>query len=553
MKKYIWQNKNIIIPAILILLNIFIKGFFLTENSIAGDEPFSIYHAQMDIVSIIKQLATGNNPPLYELILHFWIKIFGISPLSVRFPSLIFSCITVLFIYKLGKRFFSQEVAIYAGLFFIFSNYQILFAHEARVYALVGMLSVISMYHYLRIIVNHETNSFNVIVFLATNIFLIYSHYFGFFILLIQLVYILLNKELITRYWKKSLLASLIITLFYLPNLEIIISRFLDSTMNGTWIRPVSNLGNLHDVFYMFSNSNTAIYLIFIGLLWFSLARFFYKSNIDNVIKLPLIAVIIPLFFLTSVSIFIGMPLIWKLTSKPAYTIFFLIMMLSLVFFIVFFRQKNNILPQTKIIVFWYWFPFLIMFLISLKYLPVNVPMFHDRYLMFFSIAYYLQLAILSSFIIKRKRLKYIIPIAVIIMYAITTKPNISNKRNVEETINKVKTLKNNQTVVYFCPSWFDMNFIYYYNLKCFKNYNSKSVKANMHKYLTEENIYPINNQSQIDSIQLQEFERILFLDAGADFSFPNNDILQKLKDNAVLENKYEFEEIFMVYEFKIR
>lgn len=547
MKNNSFYSNHFIIALVLIVLNLVLKGVFLIDNSIAGDEPFSIYHAQMDIFSIINELAHGNNPPLYEIVLHFWIKAFGISPLSVRFPSLIFSCITVLFIYKLGKRFFNLEIGLLASLFFIFSNYQTLFAHEARAYALVGMLSVISMYYYLRVLINNELKTSILLYFSIATILLIYSHYFGFFILIIQLICFLFNKKLIKKYRKRIFIVSLIIILLYLPYIRILIKRVIDSSMNGTWLSPVEDLGNLHDVFYTFSNNNTLIYLAFIILFWFTLAMLIYRSYFKG-IKKPLLVVVIPLLFLTSFSIFIDLPVIWKITANSIFKSFFIITLIALIIFILFTKNNKKLLIQTKVIVFWFWFPLIVMFILSLESFPLNIPMFHDRYFIFFSNAFYFQLAILSSLVIQREKLKFIIPIIIILLFAFTMKPNISNNRNTEEAINKVKALKDDQTIIYISPSWFDLNFTYYYNVKYFEDY-----EKNLEKRLNRENIYPISNQSHIESNHYSQFERVIFLDAGIGPPVSKNDFLQLLKESTVLLDTHEFKEIFKVYEFKLK
>ena len=137
-----------IIPFLFFFLNIFLRWVGIEINSLAGDEPFSVYYAQMDIADIIRHLKSGNNPPLYELILHYWIQWFGIDEVAVRIPSLIFTALTASFIYKIGNDFFSRSLGVTSALIFTLSNYATLFSHEARVYALFGLLTVLSFYYF---------------------------------------------------------------------------------------------------------------------------------------------------------------------------------------------------------------------------------------------------------------------------------------------------------------------------------------------------------------------------------------------------------------------
>jgi len=139
----------------------------------------------MSIPAIIRLLAEGNNPPLYEILLHFWIKLFGISEFSVRFPSLLFSGVTVFFIYQIGRKFLTNHIAILASVIFIFSNYQIELTHEARVYALLGLLTAAAMFYFMDILQRCILNPthkipFHAIIRLAiVNAMLGYAHYFG--------------------------------------------------------------------------------------------------------------------------------------------------------------------------------------------------------------------------------------------------------------------------------------------------------------------------------------------------------------------------------------
>lgn len=497
--KSIRKHEQTIIIIVLVIINFLVKGVFIANNSLAGDEPFSVYHAQMNITSIIKLLSEGNNPPLYEILLHFWIKIFGISELSARFPSLIFSSLTVLFIYKIGIKYLNNRVALCASIIFIFSNYQILFAHEARVYAFLGLLTVISMYIFMGIIYDYRINTksednyrFNYqattkfIILAVVNTLIIYSHYFGFFVLIIQFLFLMLNFPFLFKHWKKVFLSASIIALLYSPNILVILNRFTESS-GGTWVQPPTGLVSIYNMLWVFSNA-PVVTVCLITIFVFSLLK--YVANFKNELKV----------------IYCG--------------------------FVIF------------------WFGFIFFFMFSISYW---IPMFMGRYLMPAAIAYPLLVGVCADYLIKTSKYKFVIPFVVSLFFVFTVKPNMTNKSNVKETVEKIKELKTNNTIVYFCPDWFELNFAYYYNIKYFKDYDDVNIKNKIYQYLHSENVFPINSYNQIDTNLIKFADKIIYLDASAEFGYPNNNIKKELNLNYPLKNQYKFYEEFSVFEYELK
>src|ERR1700758_4354644 len=173
-------------PILLFLLNLGLKLWHLTTAAIGHDEPFSIYYAQSSLSALFEELEKGNNPPLFEVILHFWIKLFGISPFSVRMLPTLFACLCPVVLYYFAKRNFYLRVGIFSSLLLTFSDLLLYYSHDCRVYSLFVLLTLLSFYYYLEIICSNRTTLFKQILFVVFSTLLIYAHYFGFFALIIQ-------------------------------------------------------------------------------------------------------------------------------------------------------------------------------------------------------------------------------------------------------------------------------------------------------------------------------------------------------------------------------
>jgi uncharacterized membrane protein len=292
--------KPFLIPIGLILLNFILKILFLGRQDIALDEPFTLYHSQAGLPSLFGMLKTENNPPFYFLLMHLWVWIFGISAFSARFLPMLFSSFTAPVIYLTGKRFFSVKTGALAALIFTFSNYHLTFSHEARVYPLFSLLTCLSMYFFLSLL-QHPERKRPFYLLILTNVFLIYSHFFGFYVIAIQVISCLVFRD--TRKAAKPFLQALAVSLFlYLPYFPVFFSRFSASS-GGTWVPPPV-ISDLYNMVWRFSNV-PVVTVFFLVLLTAALLIFLIrKRNHPLPVSLPL-KVVLVWFFVPYLAIFL--------------------------------------------------------------------------------------------------------------------------------------------------------------------------------------------------------------------------------------------------------
>jgi mannosyltransferase len=108
-----------------------------------GDEAASLMSAQRSFPSLFTMLGHVDAVHgTYYVFLHFWIDVFGASPLSVRMPSAVAVGIAVAGAVVLANRLSGPRAALYAGLVAMFLPRLTSVGTEARSYAFSAALAI---------------------------------------------------------------------------------------------------------------------------------------------------------------------------------------------------------------------------------------------------------------------------------------------------------------------------------------------------------------------------------------------------------------------------
>lgn len=114
---------------------------FWTESALWLDEALTVDIARLPLHEIPSYLKRDGAPPLYYVLLHFWMKVFGDSDLGVRSLSALFSVATLPVAWVAGRRFGGRSVGWLLLVMLASAPFAVYYGTEARMYSLVMFLT----------------------------------------------------------------------------------------------------------------------------------------------------------------------------------------------------------------------------------------------------------------------------------------------------------------------------------------------------------------------------------------------------------------------------
>ena len=261
------KNKHTGLLLLLLFIGFSLRIYDLGGESIWFDEGASIYFAKKNVSEIFSM--KESSPPLYYIVLHWWINLFGDSEFSVRLPSVIFAFFSIAMMYVVGKQLFGSEAGLVSALLLALSRFHILYSQEARTYSLSALLTLLSMYFLIELM--NDRSRKNLLGYVLSSCLLMYSHIYGLFIIIAQNIYFVtqtvLSREARAVNLKKWILIQMALLGLFAPWAKVFFGQVMgvvQSDPGGTaMVRPsTATIISTFSAYFLFSGRLSYLFFL---------------------------------------------------------------------------------------------------------------------------------------------------------------------------------------------------------------------------------------------------------------------------------------------------
>ncbi|HKO35699.1 MAG TPA: glycosyltransferase family 39 protein [Pyrinomonadaceae bacterium] len=207
-------SAGIILFAIAFLIFLAARLWHLSATCLWFDEVFSVHAARHSWAEMFKFVAADIiHPPLFYAVLKIWIVIGGESLVWLRLLSVLFAVAGIAPFYLLCRELnLKPNERNLAFTVIAVSGFLIKYTQEVRMYSLLLLLSVTSIWLFVRLLRNSRPRALAALT--VCNLLLVYTHYYGWLLVFAQACVVLISYR---RSFSRFLLSAAVLIFTYIP------------------------------------------------------------------------------------------------------------------------------------------------------------------------------------------------------------------------------------------------------------------------------------------------------------------------------------------------
>lgn len=288
------KNKNLLILSGIILGTFLLRmwgldkpdGFWndeiYTYNQAAKDFPFGIIYYSTII---------DRHMPLYQLLLHLWMKIFGNGDYVLRTFSVILGTISVFFGYLAGRELKDKKTGLVAASLMAVNSVFVYYSQEVRFYVLCILFSTMACYFLAKL--NKEFSTKNLVGLIFANLGIIYSYTIGFAFVIAEILcfsfyFFLKNKEDFSNFLR----SQLILLLLAVPSLVAFSVSFVEYNKKAGFLMDLPPFFNEASLLIIIQNWFTPV----ISDLGFHELKFIDEFFLEPITIVKVFFILLPIF-----------------------------------------------------------------------------------------------------------------------------------------------------------------------------------------------------------------------------------------------------------------
>jgi mannosyltransferase len=220
-----------ILLLLIVLLAFGLRLYRLDAQELWGDESVSVSARRLSVTQVLLG-KTDVHPPLYFFTLRQAMLLLGESLFSIRFVSAFFSVLIIPLVYRIGRRaMHSEGVGMLSALVAAVSTVQVLYAQEARMYAMATAWAAASLWCAVELLRHTPFSLLGRtpgrgqvagdegwwIAFIATSLIGMYTHYFVAFVVIAEGLALLWTARRNRKTFTRLAAATAVIAAIYAP------------------------------------------------------------------------------------------------------------------------------------------------------------------------------------------------------------------------------------------------------------------------------------------------------------------------------------------------